>query len=103
MSVIIFGYIGGLLVDRKGPLYVLTIGVTFLSVSFLIAAFFLEVTPWLLTSILVFVFGGLSFTKTVISTVVLSSLKQKEAGSGMGLLSFTSILLGGLGIVFGGC
>src|SRR5699024_7003519 len=55
MIVIIFGYIGGLLVDRKGPLYVLTIGVTFLSVSFLIAAFFLEVTPWLLTIILVFV------------------------------------------------
>ncbi len=34
MSVIIFGYIGGILVDRRGPLYVLNIGVTFLSVSF---------------------------------------------------------------------
>src|SRR5699024_12510037 len=31
MSVIIFGYIGGILVDRRGPLYVLNIGVTFLS------------------------------------------------------------------------
>src|SRR5699024_8979946 len=30
MSVIIFGYIGGILVDRRGPLYVLNIGVTFL-------------------------------------------------------------------------
>lgn len=102
MSVIIFGYIGGLLVDRKGPLYVLTIGVTFLSVSFLIAAFFLEVTPWLLTIILVFVFGGLSFTKTVISTIVSSSLKQKEAGAGMSLLNFTSFLSEGIGIAIVG-
>ena len=31
MSVIIFGYIGGLLVDRKGSLYVLTIGSALLS------------------------------------------------------------------------
>src|SRR5699024_12093469 len=41
MSVIIFGYIGGILVDRRGPLYVLNIGVTFLSVSFLTASFLL--------------------------------------------------------------
>src|SRR5699024_1604443 len=46
MSVIIFGYIGGILVDRRGPLYVLNIGVTFLSVSFLTASFLLETTSW---------------------------------------------------------
>ncbi|MFX4032627.1 tetracycline resistance MFS efflux pump, partial [Enterococcus faecalis] len=90
------------LVDRRGPLYVLNIGVTFLSVSFLTAAFFLEVTPWLLTIILVFVFGGLSFTKTVISTIVSSSLKQKEAGAGMSLLNFTSFLSEGTGIAIVG-
>jgi len=103
MSVIIFGYIGGALVDRKGPLFVLTIGVAFLSISFLIAAFFIGATPWLMTIILVFVFGGLSFTKTVISTIVSSSLKQKETGAGMSLLNFTSFLSEGMGIaVVGG-
>src|SRR5699024_12214598 len=80
MSVIIFGYIGGILVDRRGPLYVLNIGVTFLSVSFLTASFLLETTSWFMTIIIVFVLGGLSFTKTVISTIVSSSLKQQEAG-----------------------
>src|SRR5699024_12485631 len=65
MSVIIFGYIGGILVDRRGPLYVLNIGVTFLSVSFLTASFLLETTSWFMTIIIVFVLGGLSFTKTV--------------------------------------
>src|SRR5699024_5908940 len=73
----------GILVDRRGPLYVLNIGVTFLSVSFLTASFLLETTSWFMTIIIVFVLGGLSFTKTVISTIVSSSLKQQEAGAGM--------------------
>lgn len=34
--------------------------------------------------------GGLSFTKTVISTIVSSSLSHEEVGSGMSLLNFTS-------------
>lgn len=102
MSVIIFGYIGGLLVDRKGSLYVLNIGMAILSISFIIAAFFIEATPWLMTIILVFVFGGLSFTKTVISTIVSSSLKQKEVGAGMSLLNFSSFLLEGTGIAIVG-
>jgi len=60
------------------------------------------ISPWLLTIILVFVFGGLSFTKTVISTIVSSSLKQKEAGAGMSLLNFTSFLSEGIGIAIVG-
>jgi DHA2 family metal-tetracycline-proton antiporter-like MFS transporter len=101
-SVIIFGYIGGILVDRRGPLYVLNIGVTFLSVSFLTASFLLETTSWFMTIIIVFVLGGLSFTKTVISTIVSSSLKQQEAGAGMSLLNFTSFLSEGTGIAIVG-
>ncbi|MFE6795809.1 Tet(L)/Tet(K)/Tet(45) family tetracycline efflux MFS transporter [Paenibacillus chitinolyticus] len=103
MSVLFFGYIGGLLVDRKGSLFVLTIGVAFLSISYLIAALFIGATPWLMTIVLVFVFGGLSFTKTVISTIVSGSLQQKETGAGMSLLNFTSFLSEGMGIaVVGG-
>ncbi|MCY7942543.1 Tet(L)/Tet(K)/Tet(45) family tetracycline efflux MFS transporter [Bacillus inaquosorum] len=102
MSVIIFGYIGGVLVDRKGSLYVLTIGIALMSSSFLIAAFFIDATPWLMTIVFVFGFLGLSFTKTVISTIVASSLKQKEAGAGMSLLNFTSFLSEGTGIAIVG-
>ncbi|MDH5053558.1 hypothetical protein QFL16_14185, partial [Enterococcus faecalis] len=90
------------LVDRRGPLYVLNIGVTFLSVSFLTASFLLETTSWFMTIIIVFVLGGLSFTKTVISTIVSSSLKQQEAGAGMSLLNFTSFLSEGTGIAIVG-
>lgn len=102
MSVIMFGYIGGVLVDRKGSLYVLTIGIALMASSFLIAAFFINATPWLMTFIFVFVFGGLSFTKTVISTIVSSSLKEKEAGAGMSLLNFTSFLSEGTGMAITG-
>ncbi|MDI6591282.1 tetracycline resistance MFS efflux pump, partial [Bacillus subtilis] len=45
---------------------------------------------------------GLSFTKTVISTVVYSSLKEKEAGAGMSFLNFTSFLSEGTGIAIVG-
>src|SRR5699024_12137451 len=81
---------------------VLNIGVTFLSVSFLTASFLLETTSWFMTIIIVFVLGGLSFTKTVISTIVSSSLKQKEAGAGMSLLNFISFLSEGTGIAIVG-
>src|SRR5699024_12458642 len=81
MSVIIFGYIGGILVDRRGPLYVLNIGVTFLSVSFLTASFLLETTSWFMTIIFVFVLVWLSFTKTVLLRVISYSLYMQEVGS----------------------
>jgi len=103
MSVIIFGYLGGILVDKKGVLFVYSIGTSFLSISFIVAAFLSEVSPWLMTILIIFVFGGLSFTKTVISTVVSKSLKQEETGAGMSLLGFTSFLSEGTGIaVVGG-
>src|SRR5699024_12619911 len=59
-------------------------------------------TSWFMTIIIVFVLGGLSFTKTVISTIVSSSLKQQEAGAGMSLLNFTSFLSEGTGIAIVG-
>src|SRR5699024_12672821 len=92
MSIIIFVYIDRILVDRRCPLYVLNIRVTILYVIFLTDSFLLETTSWIITIIFVFVLGGLSFTKTVISSNVSSSLKQQEAGAGMSLLNFTSFL-----------
>lgn len=102
MSVLLFGYIGGLLVDKKGPLFVFTLGTSFIGFSFILSAFLVGRTPWIITMTLIFVFGGLSFAKTVISTIVSSSLKQEEAGAGMSLLNFTSFLSEGTGIAIVG-
>ncbi len=50
---------------------------------------------WLTTFVFIFVMGGLSFTKTVISKIVSSSLSEEEAASGMSLLNFTSFFIRG--------
>src|SRR5699024_11719221 len=52
--------------------------------------------------IIVIILGKLSYTKTFISTIVSSSLKQQEAGAGMSLLNFTSFLSEGTGIAIVG-
>src|SRR5699024_11396143 len=65
MSVIVFGYFGGFLVDRKGSLFVFILGSLSISISFLTIAFFVEFSMWLTTFMFIFVMGGLSFTKTV--------------------------------------
>src|SRR5699024_2219181 len=62
----------------------------------------LETTSLFMTIISVFVLGGLKFTKTVISTIVSSSLKQQDAGAGMSLLNITSFLSEGTGIAIVG-
>src|SRR5699024_8328832 len=46
--------------------------------------------------------GEVSFTKTVISTIVSSSFKQQEAGAGRSVLIFTSSLSAGTGMALVG-
>ncbi|MDN8842492.1 hypothetical protein Q0M97_14545, partial [Staphylococcus aureus] len=65
-------------------------------------AFFVEFSMWLTTFMFIFVMGGLSFTKTVISKIVSSSLSEEEVASGMSLLNFTSFLSEGTGIAIVG-
>ena len=101
MSVIIFGYIGGFLVDKKGSLFVLTIELHFFLSAFSSCSFYRDNTM-AHDNYINFCFWGLSFTKTVISTIVSSSLEQKEAGAGMSLLNFTSFLSEGMGIAIVG-
>ncbi|MEX6276915.1 MFS transporter, partial [Staphylococcus saprophyticus] len=92
----------GFLVDRKGSLFVFILGSLSISISFLTIAFFVEFSMWLTTFMFIFVMGGLSFTKTVISKIVSSSLSEEEVASGMSLLNFTSFLSEGTGIAIVG-
>ncbi|MCT6644436.1 hypothetical protein N4304_13980, partial [Staphylococcus aureus] len=88
--------------DRKGSLFVFILGSLSISISFLTIAFFVEFSMWLTTFMFIFVMGGLSFTKTVISKIVSSSLSEEEVASGMSLLNFTSFLSEGTGIAIVG-
>ncbi|WP_425341292.1 MFS transporter [Brevibacillus borstelensis] len=102
MSVALFGAIGGRLADRRGHAFVMTLGVSMITASFLVTALFAEQTPWLTTGALVLTFGGLSFVKTVISSSVADTLEEHEAGAGMGMLNLACFLSEGIGIAIVG-
>jgi len=102
VSVILFGYLGGICVDRRGQLMTMAIGVGLIMISFLSVAWIPDRTPWLITCAMVLTFGGLSFVKTVISTSVAGSLRSEESGSGMGFLNFACFLAEGIGVAIVG-
>ncbi|WP_028548764.1 MFS transporter [Paenibacillus sp. UNC451MF] len=101
-SVILFGMIGGILVDKWGNRFILCIGLTMILVSFLILSLLLDQSPWITTGMLILTLGGLSFIKTVISNTVAGSLDPENVGAGMGLLNFACFLSEGFGIAFVG-
>ncbi|PEA52593.1 tetracycline resistance MFS efflux pump [Bacillus pseudomycoides] len=102
MSVMVFGTVGGSLVDKRGTTFVLWLGSFFILASFFILSLFADQTLWLVSGMLILMFGGLSFVKTVISTSVAAVLDPKEVGAGMGFLSFACFLAEGLGIAIVG-
>lgn len=103
ISVILFGIVGGSLVDGQGARFVMVAGLLLLSTGLLIVSLFADRSIWIISGALVLIFGGLSFVKTVISTIVADSLSADESGSGMGFLNFSCFLAEGIGIaVVGG-
>ncbi|KZE72048.1 tetracycline resistance protein [Paenibacillus jamilae] len=103
ISVILFGIVGGSLVDKRGARFVMVAGLSLLSSGLLIVSLFADRSIWIISGALVLIFGGLSFVKTVISTIVAGSLSADESGSGMGGLNFSCFLAEGIGIaVVGG-
>lgn len=103
MSVIMFGILGGTLVDKHGTKLVFAAGLGLNICSFAMLILWGQESPWYMTGALVLVFGGLSFIKTVISTTVAEALSEEQAGEGMSMLSFACFLAEGIGIaVVGG-
>jgi len=102
VSVILFGFLGGICVDRRGNLFTMAIGIGLITVGFLSVALFVDQAPWLITGAMILTFGGLSFVKTVISASVAGSLHSEESGAGMGLLNFSCFLAEGIGVTLVG-
>ncbi|MFB5673904.1 MFS transporter [Paenibacillus terreus] len=103
VSVILFGMIGGALLDKRGTGLVIIAGILLIGAGFLSVSLFADKSPWMISGALVLTFGGLSFVKTVISTIVAGTLHSEEAGSGMGILNFACFLAEGIGVaVVGG-
>ncbi|MCY7860527.1 MFS transporter [Bacillus haynesii] len=102
VGVILFGVAGGALTDRFGSRFVFTLGWLLILASMAAASQLGDRTPWLMTMMLVFIFGGLSFVKTAISNSTAESLEEEAAGAGMGMLNFACFLSEGIGVAFAG-
>ncbi|NUJ19103.1 MFS transporter [Bacillus glycinifermentans] len=102
IGVIFFGFLSGALVDRFGNRPVFSLGITLIAASFVAASQIGDRAPWVMTALLVSTFCGLSFIKTVISSSASETLKEEEAGAGMGILNFACFLSEGIGIAFVG-
>ncbi|MEC1021677.1 MFS transporter [Bacillus paralicheniformis] len=102
VGVIFFGVAGGALTDRFGSRFVFTVGWLVILAAMAAASQFGDRTPWLMTIMLVFIFGGLSFVKTAISNSTAESLEEEAAGAGMGMLNFACFLSEGIGVAFAG-
>ncbi|MCM3209568.1 MFS transporter [Bacillus licheniformis] len=102
VGVIFFGVAGGALTDRFGSRFVFTLGWLLILSTMAAASQVGDRTPWLMTIMLVFIFGGLSFVKTAISNSTAESLEEKAAGAGMGMLNFACFLSEGIGVALAG-
>ncbi|MEH7461947.1 hypothetical protein V7166_07605 [Bacillus thuringiensis] len=96
--------------EKDLPNYVFTdvkkaflwLGSSFIIASFFVLSLFADQTPWLVSVMLIVMFGGLSFVKTVVSTSVAAALGPEEVGAGRGFLSFACFLAEGLGMAIVG-
>ncbi|GAA4867639.1 tetracycline efflux MFS transporter Tet(L) [Paenibacillus vulneris] len=102
VGVILFGMMGGVLVDRWGNRFTLSAGLCMMVLSFLILSIWLDQSPWLTTAMLITTLGGLSFIKTVVSNTAAASLEPEQAGAGMGILNFVCFLFEGFGMALVG-
>lgn len=102
ISVVLFGMIGGLLVDKFGKRSTLYLGLAVMVTSLLLLSVFVDFSVWFVTVMTIFTFGSLSFIKTAISATVSAQLADHEAGEGMGILNFACFLAEGIGIAMVG-
>jgi DHA2 family metal-tetracycline-proton antiporter-like MFS transporter len=97
ISGVFFGPIGGRLADKKGNRFVLSIGLSLVVASLILAAFVLAWSPWYLSGILLFTYIGFSFLQTGLINAVSQTLPEEETGVGMGLFNLVAILAGAVG------
>lgn len=102
MGVIFFGIVGGAWVDKRGARFVALAGLSLIAAGLLTASLMADEIPWIVSGSLVLTFGGLSFVKTVVSTMAVKALGADEAGSGMGMLNLCCFLAEGIGVAIVG-
>lgn len=98
----LLGRKGGKLADRKGNVFVLTLGSVSLMTCFVLLSTFTEMAAAWIALFLIFGNVGQSFMQIAMSNSVSGTLPMNRTGAGMGLFSMTSFVAQGIGsVVYG--
>lgn len=97
ISSVFFGPYAGSLADRKGNPFVVAIGLSLLAASMVLMAFFLSLSPLLITFALLMTYIGFSLFQTAMINSVSQTLPEHETGIGMGVFNLVAIISGAVG------
>jgi len=97
ISAVVFGPIGGGLADKKGNNFVVTVGISLLTISLLLISSLLGFNAWLLSAALVLMYIGFSFIQTALANSVSLTLEMNQTGVGMGLFNLVGFISGAVG------
>lgn len=97
ISAVWFGPLAGSLADRKGNVFVVSIGVTLLAGSMVLMAALLGVTYWVVMLAMLANYVGFTMFQTAMINSVSQTLPSEQSGIGMGIFNLISIVAGALG------
>jgi DHA2 family metal-tetracycline-proton antiporter-like MFS transporter len=102
ISSVIFGPIAGTLSDRKGNIYVVTIGLILLITSMIMMSILLSFSVYFITAALLLTYIGFSLFQTAMINSVSQTLPEHETGVGMGIFNLVATISGAVGTALAG-
>jgi DHA2 family metal-tetracycline-proton antiporter-like MFS transporter len=97
ISAVWFGPFAGGLADKRGNVFVVTIGVLLLAGSMALMALLLGFTYWVVLVAMFANYAGFTMYQTAMVNAVSQTLPPEQSGIGMGLFNLISIVSGALG------
>jgi DHA2 family metal-tetracycline-proton antiporter-like MFS transporter len=97
ISAVWFGPFAGALADKRGNVFVVTIGVLLLAGSMALMALLLGYTYWVVLVAMFANYAGFTMYQTAMVNAVSQTLPPEQSGIGMGIFNLISIVSGALG------
>ncbi|HEY0963637.1 MAG TPA: MFS transporter [Pseudomonadales bacterium] len=97
ISAVWFGPFAGALADKRGNVFVVTIGVLLLAGSMAAMAMLLGFTSWVVLFAMFANYVGFTMYQTAMINAVSQTLPPEQSGIGMGIFNLISIVAGALG------
>jgi MFS transporter, DHA2 family, metal-tetracycline-proton antiporter len=102
ISAVFAGPLAGNLADKRGNIFVVSLGIVSLLASMLILSVFLSVSIFIIAGTLLFTYIGFSFFQIAMVNGVSQTLDHEETGIGMGIFNLAAIISGAVGTALAG-